>query len=140
MTEEHKIDSEQALAEYIDELRKAWWRDKYLLVKYRTGKTRTLTQNAALHLWCDMLAERLNDAGLDVRTLIKPDIEIPWSGIAVKHHIFKPVLEAMTTKTSTTEADRWDDYNGVIDVITKHLGQKHGVQAPEWPRKKDDQG
>lgn len=51
---------------------------KHSYLKDRLDKReRTLTQNRAIHLWFTMLADALNDAGLDMRTVLKPEIEIP---------------------------------------------------------------
>lgn len=45
---------------------------------------RTITQNSAIHKYFSMLAESLNNAGLDVLTVLDSDIEIEWTGELVK--------------------------------------------------------
>src|SRR5690554_598094 len=70
------------------------------------SKTRTLTQSKSLHLWCTQLAEVLNSAGLDMRYVIREDVDIPWSGATVKEHIWRTVQKALTNKQSTTEIGR----------------------------------
>ena len=42
-------------------------------------KQRTLQQNKALHKYFEILADTLNEAGLDARVVLKPEIEIPWT-------------------------------------------------------------
>lgn len=134
MRDEIKIDSEIALAEHIADLRKQWLESKYLLVTVRTGKQRTLTQNKALHLFCQMLADTLNAHGLDMRRTLKQDIDIPWTGYSAKEHLWRPVQEAVIGKESTVDADR-QEYSQVYEVIARHMSQKHGIAVPEWPRK-----
>lgn len=136
MTDEIKIDSELALAEHIAELTAEWHENKYLIVTVRTGKQRTLTQNRALHLWLGMLARILNAAGLDMRKVLKPDVDIPWSTETIKEYLWRPVQEAVISKESTVDADR-AEYTKVYEVLTRHLGEKLGVTSPPWPKKKD---
>ena len=40
----------------------------------KTEKQRTIQQNRALHLYFQLIADRLNDAGLDMRVVLKPDM------------------------------------------------------------------
>ena len=90
-------------------------------------KKRTITQNSALHLWFQQLADALTEAGLDMRVVLKPEIEIKWTGASIKEYLWKPVMEKMfgnksTTEMTTTEIDE------IFEVITKHLSEKFG----EW--------
>jgi hypothetical protein len=134
MSDEIAINSELALAEHIRDLRAQWHKEKFLYVTVRKGKQRTLTQSRALHLFCTMLADTLNAAGLDMKKTLKPDAEIPWDGAAVKERLWKPIQEAVIGKLSTTEADRIE-YSKVFDVLAHHLATKLGVTCPEWPTK-----
>jgi hypothetical protein len=47
-------------------------------------KTRTLKQNAALHLMFTQLAQELNEAGFDMKKTLKPEIEIMWNDLWLK--------------------------------------------------------
>ena len=58
---------------------------------------RTGQQNRALHKGCELLADALNDAGLDMRVVLKPEINIPWTKTSVKEYIIRPIMRAMTT-------------------------------------------
>lgn len=137
MSEQSKVvNSEVALAEMHRELDRLFEKHKYVEVQWTIGSQRTLTQNRALHMWFQWLAETLNDAGLDMRTVIKPEVEIPWSGASVKEYLWRPVQEALIQKHSTTEANRVE-YTEVYDVLCRHLGDKFGVQCPPWPKRKD---
>lgn len=96
-----------------------------------TNKTRSLTQNAALHKYCEELAVRLNESGLDMRTVIKPGVDIPWSKNAVKDFLWRPVQKAVTGDKSTTQPSK-KEYQEIYEVLNRHLGQKFGVHIP-WP-------
>ena len=99
---------------------------------------RTSQQRKALELWCRLLSEDLNAAGLDQRKMLKPSIEIPWSQESVKSQLFRPVFTAMTGLESTADADP-SDYNKVYEVLCRHLSTKLGVTAPAWPdRNRED--
>lgn len=89
-------------------------------------KQRTLAQNRALHLYCTNLAHELNDHGLDMRTVLKPTIDIPWSGETVKEFIFKRIMKAQLLKESTTELTT-TEVDLVINTITRHMGEKFGI-------------
>jgi len=57
-------------------------------------KQRTNRQNKALHLYFQMLADELNNAGLDVRRTLREDVEIPWSPYLIKELIWRKVMVA----------------------------------------------
>lgn len=91
-------------------------------------KKRTIQQNRALHLWFTLLADELNNSGLDMKIVLKPEADIPWTLENVKNHIWRPVQEAMIGKQSTTELST-TEIDKILDVITRHLGEKFGVQV-----------
>jgi hypothetical protein len=138
MSDERVINSELALNEYIKELRAAWYAHPFLYASHRAGKQRTLTQNRALHLWLGMLGDMLNAAGLDMRKVLKPEVDIPWSTATTKEFLWRPIQQAVISKTSTTEADRVE-YSEVYEVLTHHLATKLGITAPDWPRKQEEE-
>ena len=94
-------------------------------------KTRTESQNKALHLYFTQLAEMLNDAGLDMRKVLRPSISIPWSGETIKEYLWKPVMEFQLQKSSTTEMTT-KDIDEVYDTINRHIGEKFGITL-EFP-------
>ena len=97
-------------------------------------RTRTLKQNAALHKFFALLADALNDAGLDQRVVfeaMREGVEIPWNEATVKENLYKPILEAMTGKTSTTEMDTVDP-SEVYNVLHRWLSSK-GFPCPDFP-------
>jgi len=72
-------------------------------IKIMATDKRTLKQNKSLHKYCELLADALNDAGLDMKKVLRPTIDIPWTKTSVKEHLWKPIQEAMLSKESTTE-------------------------------------
>lgn len=96
-----------------------------------TKEIRTIRQNSALHLYFTHLAETLNLAGLDVRAVLKPDVEIPWSGTMVKELLWRPVQKIYLNKKSTTRLTK-DEVNEVWKILDRHLAEKFGVLV-EFP-------
>ena len=90
---------------------------------------RTNQQNKALHVLFNLLASTLNDAGLDMRKTLKPEIDIPWSGPAIKEFLWRPIQTAQLDKRSTTELTTVE-IDQVFDTINKHLGEKFGLHVP----------
>jgi hypothetical protein len=89
---------------------------------------RTNQQNRALHLWFDMVAEALNDAGYDMRKTLKPGVEIPWTKETIKDYLWRPVQMEYLRKRSTTELST-KDIDKVYDILNRHL-VKFGIHTP----------
>jgi hypothetical protein len=112
----------------------------------RTPKTRTMTQNRALHVFCSLLAEALNSAGkervknneppLDMRHVLKQDVEIPWSMQTVKDFLWRPIQKSITGKDSTTEITTVEP-SDIHAVLARHLGEKLQFECPPWPTRDD---
>ena len=94
---------------------------------------RTTRQNKALHKDCDIIAEKLNSAGLDMRKVLKPGVDIPWTTISVKEYIVKPIMKSLYNKESTTELSKLGEIEKIHDVIMRHLGEKFGIEYHDFP-------
>ena len=92
-------------------------------------KQRTTAQNRALHKLFELWANALNDSGRDVMTTLKHDIEVPWNKTLIKELMWRPVMQAMTEKFSTTELDRME-IDQIYEVLNKHFGEKLGIYVP----------
>jgi len=101
-------------------------------VAKKSDSQRTKSQNSAIHLWLQQVADTLNDAGLDMKTVLKEEVEIPWTRESAKNHLWRPIQIIMQDKESTADANR-KDYTEVYEVIARHLQQKHGISVPLWP-------
>ena len=98
---------------------------------------RTSQQNRGLHKDCALIAEKLNDAGLDMRTMVKPHINIPWTTESVKECIWKPIMKAMYGHASTTQLAKLEgEIEKIHEVIMRELGEKHGIEYHDFPHEK----
>ena len=129
------INSERALNEHIEALRKQWFEHHWLMVQITNEKQRTQLQNNSLHLWFSLVADELNRQGYDVRAVLQLSsrAEIQWTGEAVKEHLWRPVQIQYNGKQSTTRAST-KDYPAIYETLNKTLGEKLGVHVP-WPSK-----
>lgn len=136
MGEQWIIDSEEKLEFYVNELRKQFNDHKYLICDIASGKQRTKLQNSALHLYCKLLADALNDAGLDMKKVLTKKPDIPWTKYSVKEYLWRPIQDAMTGKESTVDQNRID-YNKIHKVLDRHLLEKFSISV-EWPVREGD--
>lgn len=95
-------------------------------------KQRTIQQNKALHKYFELISEELNSAGFDMKKVLKPSVDIPWSKQTVKEYLWRPLQEAYLLKHSTTKLNT-KDIDKVIDILTRHLGDKLGIELPNFP-------
>ena len=94
-------------------------------------KGRTAAQNNSLHLYLTRLAVALNDAGLDMKTVLKAEVEIPWTQASAKQHLWHPVAQALTGKASSAKASTVE-LQEIYKVLDRHLSASHGVSVG-WP-------
>lgn len=97
--------------------------------KKEEPKPRTKQQNKALHVLFQLLADTLNDNGLDMKKTLKPEVDIPWTAIAAKEFLWRPIQRAQLGKQSTTELTT-KEIDEVFETINRHLGEKFGVHVP----------
>lgn len=112
-----------------------WHEGKYFRVSPEgiIVQTRTLRQNKALHLFFDMLAKSLNDAGLDQRKVLKPSVSIPWTKTAIKEQLWRPIQKAMYAKHSTTDLMKQEEIDHIHETLTRHLAEKFGIEYIPFP-------
>ena len=94
-------------------------------------KTRTSLQNRSLHLWFTQLAEALNDAGYDMRKVIKGEFPITWTDYNVKEYLFRPVMNAHFGYKSTKQL-KTADIDKIYMAIDKTIAERTGVHV-DWP-------
>jgi len=96
---------------------------------------RTPSQNNSLHLFFSQLADELNKKGLDMRSVIRPEIELSWTGYSVKEFLWKPLQKVLTGKKSTTKLDKSKDINLIYDNLNRILTErtKGEVRLPPFP-------
>ncbi len=108
-----------------------------LYVQFGTDKpTRKMTskQRSALHVWCDLFAKALNDAGQYRKKVLFSTgevVEVDWTKESFKEDVYKVVLEALSGKDSTEKQDSVEP-SAVADHVNRHIGQAKGVTVG-WP-------
>ena len=90
---------------------------------------RTPQQNKAIHVYCDLLAEKLNSAGfLLVVPGFKEGFSVPWDGDMVKNNIWRVIQIAMFEIKSTTQLNR-AQVSKVYEVVARNMAEK-GIDVP----------
>lgn len=97
------------------------------------NKQRTDQQNRALWLFFTMLADELNNAGLDMRKVLKPTYSIPWTKESIHDHIWLPIQKAMYGTDSTIFLHKIEQIDKIHSVIMRELGEKHGLEFIPFP-------
>lgn len=126
------INCEKALYDYIEYLREQYKKHKYLRVDVKTGKQRTNTQNACLHLYCQQIADELGDRGITFEKFFKAGFEVPWTMEIVKENVWRPVQIAICGEVSTTKP-LTTDYQKIYEPLNLKLSE-WGIEIP-WPSK-----
>lgn len=136
------MDKEKTINGLKDLLNGSPWnlRDRLLLfikdLESGESKARTYSQNRALHLGFTLTAEALNNAGKDMRQVLKPEVEIPWTTQSVKDHLFRPLMVKMYSKKSTTELTK-HEIDPIWETLFRFLGQNHGIEYIDFPSDDD---
>lgn len=98
----------------------------------KAKSSRTLTQNAAIHVYFELLAEALNDAGKELKKMLMAnEVDIPWCKDSVKALLWKPIQAAMEKGDSTTELSTVT-VSEVYLVLSRHISSNYGVNV-EFP-------
>ena len=132
-----KVDSEHSKNAFLEHFEKMYAEHHHIVLKWEIGKQVSTKQKNALHVYCRILSQALNDAGLDMNKVLKPGTDIPWTEISVKEFLWRPIQEIMTGKKSTKEPYR-KDYGEIYEVINRKISSQFGVHVP-WPVKKEKQ-
>ena len=105
-------------------------------IEIKDCKQRTVTQNAAIHKYCTLMADALNSAGFDyrhfVQNVMKEGYKVPWSMELFKNSVWKVVQDAMIGKASTTELTT-EEVSRVYEVVNRKMAE-HGVSM-EFPNR-----
>ena len=123
------ITNEQQLNAYVEHLKVKLAKSKAIKVSVKAHKQRTPTQNNCIHGYCDDLAEAFNDAGLDMETILKKGVSIPWDAHNVKKLIWHAVQIPMTGKKSSKDL-LTNEVSKVYDVVNRHISSTFGVFVP----------
>ena len=91
---------------------------------------RNLRQNAAIHLYCEMIAETLNETGatFDFKGIKGISIEIPYTMELIKETMWRPIQIALFGKKSTTELNK-SEVSEIAQPIEMYFS-KQGIDIP----------
>lgn len=101
-----------------------------------TLQKRSQPQNNSLWKYFTLKAEQLEEAGLDIRDVIKDDFEIPFTKDSFHDLIWIPVQKAMYKTKRTRDLNKIDgSINEIHKVIERELAEKHGLDFIKFPSK-----
>lgn len=103
------INSESALQSFIGDIRESFSKHKFLKVTVKTGKARSLDQNAISHAWYEQLGREL-----------KEDDALGWKNYCKLHHGV-PILRAED-----------DEFRSIYDNSLKHLSYEQKLKAMNY--------
>lgn len=85
---------------------------------------RTDQQNRALHLYFELVAKELNDAGLEIGEVISHSkVDIPWTKESVKELLWKTCQRSMFGKKSTTKLSKFEEIDKIWEVLNRFLAK-----------------
>jgi hypothetical protein len=86
-------------------------------------KTRSLSQNRALHLYYDLISQQLNDAGYEREVQVVNEIvNVKYTPEYIKE--FWRTVQLYMFDIKSTRDINTNQINQIIDVFSKHFGQK----------------
>lgn len=87
--------------------------------------TRTTRQNSALHLLFTIIANQLNEMGVEFKYfgLKGQIISTRHNPNLVKEHVWKPIQKALFEIESTTKLNT-EQINEIVDILTKFFGER----------------
>jgi len=136
MSQSFTINSEFTLAAAQAELAKQWTDKKWLQISFNYDKTRSKLQNSALHVYCEMLAKSMNDAGYQFVIIINTkETECDWNMQRVKDFMWRPIQEALKKEKSTAKVST-KDYPEIYETLNRHTATRLGISI-QWPCKED---
>ena len=92
--------------------------------------TRTLPQNASLHLYCEKMAEGLNNTQASVQKVCT--IPIEWTKENFKYNIWRPVMTSLYPDVTSTTQLTTVQMNAVYEQVNKIIGDNWHV-SEAWP-------
>jgi len=102
--------------------------DSEVIIRKAKKGTRTLTQNAAMHKYFDLLAEALNDAGYSVQTVVTAPVS--FTRETVKEYLWRRIQTAMFPEIiSTTDLNKLQ-VSDVYENLNRVTAEKFGVSIP----------
>jgi hypothetical protein len=133
------VNSEHALQSILGDIRELWREHHYLRITIKTGKDRSLDQNAISHAWYEQVARELReDTAAKVKRFCKLHFGIPilrtaddefraFYDLAIKPLDYERKLEAMDHLPVTSEMTVKQLSEYLVDMQA-HYYDKHSVE------------
>lgn len=126
------VNSQLSCERAVAEIRRLFAEHGYVKLKWTRGQQRTDQQRKSIELYCRMLADALNDVGLDQRAVLarmRDGVELPWAQQRVKDTLWREVQIALTGKESSTKLTR-SEVSQVYEVLNRWTAGTLGVSVP----------
>jgi len=139
MTEsfEEIINNEAEFGAFMTRSLNLFIESKTIILSCTNKKKYSKKQRGALHVWLQMIAELFNESGIEYASRVRFNgevMKISWTMHHVKDDVYKPLLEAITKKTSTEDQDSVDP-SIIAMELTRIFGEKYGIPLPAWPNR-----
>ncbi len=92
----------------------------------------TSSQRNSAWLYMTLKVQQLNEAGLEMRKVLKPTYAIPWTKESFHDHIWVKLQKAMYG-TDSMRALKKLQVSKIHEVIERELGEKHGLDYIPFP-------
>ncbi len=106
-------------------------KDKTVDVKVVIQK-RTDRQLRSIWLYCGLVAQDLNAAGLDIQILLEEDLEVSWTKELIMDIYWRTIQKTLFNTESTKDL-KTNQVSEIFKELNRHLG-KFGIstQFPNW--------
>jgi hypothetical protein len=132
MGQKYTINSDHTLKCYVEFITNLCKAHKFVEITYTTEKKRTDQQNKSLHVFCNLVAEALNESGHTFTVTINgKSSEIDWSMTSVKEYIWRVIQKAITGKDSSTKPTT-KEYIEIQENMIRLLAERFYISR-EWP-------
>ena len=131
----HNLGHPQGLAEFEERV-EFYKKERKIVELGMYQHTRSTLQNSSLHLYCELIAKALNEAGYSKKEksiLHDEMIEVPFTMDMIKDGVWREIQKTLFDVESTTKLTS-RMINQIIDVITDWLSTK-GIKV-DFPNRK----
>jgi len=118
----------QNVIHYIKELPD----DKEFTIKIsQFRETRTSQQNKSIHLYCTLVANKLNGGGVMRIICLQgiPSAMVEWTPDSVKEHLWRDIQIALVGKESTTTLET-HEVSQVYEFVNLYLTENYNAHVP----------
>lgn len=97
-------------------------------------ENRTSQQNRSLHLWFEQVASLCRDAGYDAKVVMNNTVAVEMNADIIKG-MWKVMQEALYGTSSTTELQKKEQIDHIVNHFIRFFGEKFGLELPPFPSK-----